>query len=285
MGLPRSQLLLLRLVTALLVVLIAGCLGNDFRSAPLSVEKWDSGWLLAIEPDEEFSVDLLGSFAYPGQQWSVAEFDDRVLRLVGEEYEEPRPPSDDPEAAEEGELDPGSLLTHSRFVFEGIALGETPLRFELVAVGQLIGVAEYAVAVVEDACAADTAAVANRCGGDGFSYQPQMLHESNFGDETVLEEGASIELVLHSNAAHPEAAWAITGYDDRVVTVTGPIALDPRRAGDFSEVAIGAPHSFISASVFTITGLAEGQTTLILELANDGQLLDKYETTLIVSSE
>ena len=215
MGPPQLQLPLLRLVTALLVVFFAGCLGNDFRSAPFGVEKWDSGWLLAIEPEEEFSVDLLGSSAYPGDQWSVAEFDDAVLRLTGEEHEEPRPPSGDPEATEGGEHDPGSLVTHSRFVFEGVAVGETPLRFELVAGGQLIDVAEYAVVVVEDACDAGTAAVANRCGGDGFSYQPQMLHERNFGEETALEEGAFIGL----------------------------------------------------------------------ELANDGQLLDEYAATLVVSSE
>lgn len=274
----------LRLVTALLVLLVASCLGSDFSSARLGVEKWDTGWLLAIEPEEEFSVDLLGSSAYPGEQWSVAEFDDAVLRLNGEEYEEPRPPSGDPEATEGGEHDPGSLVTRSGFVFEGVALGKTPLRFELVVDGQLIDIAQFAVEVVEDACDADSAAVANRCGGDGFSYQPQMLHERNYGEETALEEGASTELVLHGNEAHPDAAWAITGYDERVVTVTGPIVLDLRNPGDFREVDIETPHSFLPAWGFTITGLAEGKTTLSLELAIDGQLLDEYETTLVVSS-
>jgi hypothetical protein len=285
MGPPRLKLPRLRLVTALLGVLVAGCLGSDFSSAPLDVEKWDSGWLVAIEPKEEFSVDLLGSSAYPGDQWSVAEFDGAVLRLTGEEYEEPRPPSGDPEATEGGEHDPGSLVTHSRFVFEGVALGETPLRFELVVDGQLIDVAGYEVLVVEDACDADTAAVANRCGGDGFSYQPQTLHERNYGEETALEEGASIELVLHGNEVRPNAAWAITGYSDRVVTVTGPMALELRSPGDFSQVDIETSHSFIPAWGFTITGLAEGKTTVSLELANDGQLLDEYEVTLVVSSE
>lgn len=274
------------LLLGVLVALAAGCLGSDFSSAPLAVERWDSGWLLAIEPEEEFSVDLLGSYAYPGEQWSVVEFDDAVLRLTGEEYEEPRPPSGDPEAAEGGESDPGSLVTRSGFAFEGLALGQTPLRFELVVDGRLIDAAEFEVEVVEDACDADTAAVANRCGGDGFSYQPQMLHERNYGEETGLEDGASIELVLYGNEPYPDAAWAITGYDERVVTVTGPVELGPARSpGDFSEVDIDTSHSFLPAWGFTITGLAEGEATLNLELANDGQLLDEYETTLVVSSE
>lgn len=285
MGPPRRQFSSFRLITALLAILVAGCLGNDFRSAPLDVEKVDSGWLLAIEPGEEFSVGLLGSFAYPSQQWSVADFDDAVLRLSGAEHEEPREPSEDAEAVEEGESDPGSLLTLSRFVFEGVALGETQLRFELIANGQLIDVAEYAVQVVDDACDADTSAVANRCGGEGFGYHPQVLNELSYGEDTVLEEGASIGLVLHANQAHPDASWAITGYDAGVVAVAGPIALTPRPPSDFSEVDVGIRHSFIPASEFTITGLAQGTTTLTLELASDGQLLDEYETTLVVESE
>lgn len=285
MGPPRSKLLLLRLVLAVLVVVTAGCLGSDFSSAPLAVEKWDSGWLLAIEPEEEFSIDLLGSSAYPGEQWRIADFDDAVLRLTGEEHEEPRPSSGDPEAMEGGEFDPGSLVTRSGFAFEGVALGETPLRFELVVDDRLLDVAEFGVEVVEDACDADTAAVANRCGGNGFSYQPQMLHEHNHGEETTLEEGASIEVVLHGNELHPDAVWAITGYDERVVTVAGPVAMGAARSpGDFSEVDIDTSHSFVPAWGFTISGLAEGVTTVSLELATDGLLLDEYETTLVVSS-
>ncbi len=286
MGPSRSELLLLRLVIAVLVVLVAGCLGSDFSSARFGVEKWDSGWLLAIEPEEEFSVDLLGSSAYPGEQWGVAEFDDSVLRLIGEEHEEPRPPSGDPEAMEGGEFDPGSLVTRSGFVFEGVALGETPLRFELVVDGRLVDIADFAVEVVEDACDAGTAAVANRCGGGGFSHQPQMLREWNHGEVVTLEHGASIELVLHGNQLHPDAAWAITGDDKTVVTVAGPVALGPARSpGDFSEVDIDTSHSFIPAWRFTITGLAAGEAALSLELASDGQLLDEYEITFVVSSE
>ena len=285
MGLPGRELSLLRLIAILLAVVVAGCLGNDFRSAPLGVERWDSGWLLAIEPGEEFSVGLLGSFAYPGRQWSVAEFDAAVVRLLGEEHEEPRPPSDDTEAAEAGGLDPGSLLTHSSFFFEGVALGDTPLRFELIVDGQVIDSVTYAVHVVRDACDADTAAVANRCGGDGFGYHPQMLNELNYGEETVLETGASVELVLYGSETRPDAAWAITGYDETIVAATGPIALAPRPPDDYSEVDSETPHSFIPASGFTITGLQEGGTTLTLELAHDGQLLNEYQITLIVNSE
>lgn len=155
-----------------LVVLPVGCLGNGFETAPLGVEKWDTGWRVAIEPEETFSVDLLGSAAYPGDQWRVAEFDDTVLGLDGEEYGEPHQPSGDPEATEDGEYDPGSLVARSRFAFHGVAIGQTPRRFELAADGQLIDVATYTVDVVEDACAAGTAAVANRCGGSGFTFHP-----------------------------------------------------------------------------------------------------------------
>lgn len=282
----RPRLPLARVAVALLLVASAGCLGNDFREAQLGIEKWDHGWLVAIEPEEEFSVDLLGSSAYPGYQWEVAEYDSTVLELVGEEYEEPRPPAGDPNATEAGDYDPGSLVTRSAFRFAGIDLGQTPLRFELLADGELIDIAEYSVAVVDDACEAETAAVANRCGGPGFAYHPQVLFEYNFGEETAIEVGATVELVLTANALHQDLPWTVVDYDESVIGVEGPSELSPARsAGDFGEVDEESSHSFLPTWQYTITGVAPGRSALTLEIAVNGEPVDVFEMDVVVVGE
>lgn len=281
---PRTAFFL-ALVSSL-AALVAGCLGNDFRSLPLGVERWDHGWHLAIEPDEEFGVDLIGSNAFPARPWRAAEFDTGVLRLSHEEREGPRSASGDPDESDAGDADRGPATGVSLFRFVDVAVGRTPLRFELVADGQVVNIAEYTVEVVEDACAAGTSAVANRCGGDGFTYHPQMLHERDVGADVRLEAGTTTRLVLTANALHQDVPWTVVAYDDSVISVQGPVDLGPaRELGDFSEVASDTSHSFLPAWEFTITGLARGKTTLALELTSAGQPLDAYTLEVEVTRE
>lgn len=270
-------------VVFLLGQLLVGCLGNDFRAASLGVEKWDHGWLIAIEPDEEFSVDLPGNAVFPDSQWEVGSFDTTVLRLESEEHEQPRSPSGDPNATEAEGYDPGALISRSGFAFVGVGPGETALRFELAGEGELIDIAEFTVTVVDDSCAAETAAVANRCGGDGFAYHPQVLFERNYGEQVALAPSEASQLVLHANALRQDLLWRVVDYDDSVLTVEGPQARAPaRNSGDFSAVSSDSSHSFLPASEFTIRGVAAGETPLILELAVDGERIDMFQLNIIV---
>ena len=267
------------------LVLLAGCLGSDFQDQALDIQKWDHGWVVAVEPGEAFSVNLYGNNAYPDLQWRVAEYDRALLQLDGEEHEKPRAPMLDVEAAEPDVYDEGILVSRSVFFFTGADLGETALRFEFVVDGTTVDIAEYTIEVVEDACEARTVAVANRCGGDGFATHPQVLHERNFGEEVELDSGSSIQLVLTANALHQDEPWQVTAYDDSVISIDGPIALAPARtAGDLgTELDADVSHSFLPASQFTVTGVAPGESLLVLEIAADGMRLDVFEMVVIVA--
>lgn len=280
----RHRLPLARLFLAFLVFL-TGCLGSDFEDLSLEVQKWDHDWVIAVEPGEAFSVDLFGNNAYPDHRWRVADYDRALLRLDGEEYQTPRPPMLDVEAAEPGVYDEGILDSRSLFFFAGLGVGETPLRFEFVADGVTIDVAEYTVEVIEDACSARTVAVANRCGGDGFASHPQVLHERNFGEQVEIDAGSGVHLVLTANALHPDQPWQVTAYDDSVISVDGPVALPPARtAGDFvTELDADVSHSFLPAWQFTVTGVAPGESELRVEIVGGGTLLDVFEMAVLVT--
>ncbi len=266
------------LATGLAATALTGCLGNDFSSEPLGVEKWDQGWLLAIAPDVDLGVWLLGSVGYPAAVWSVGDVDDSVVRMVSNAAEEPSATTH-PDDPVESQL----AATSSHFTFVGVALGSTSLRFDLVADGELIDAVEYAVDVVPDACAAETAAVANRCyDADGFGYSPQVLTELEYGTEHSIDVGSTARLVLTANALHPDAAWSITPYDDSIVSVEGPLHLAPREAGDFSDVDATVRHSFLPASEFTVTGSGAGRTDLTFDLESDGLPLDTFTITVVV---
>lgn len=285
MGPMRHRLPLLRwLRLVLALLLIPGCLGSDFEDLPLGIEKWDHGWMFAVEPDEEFSVGLFGNNAYPESNWRIVDYNSEVLRLDGEAHEKPRPPAPDVEAAEPGQYDEGIRVSSSHFSFTGLDLGTSPLRFEFVVAGEPIDVAEYTVAVVADACDAGTVAAANRCGGDGFATHLQLLHELNYGEEVLLEPGASIELVLKANALYEDAPWRVVTYNDSVIAIGEGVALGPARSsGDFtSDLDDEASHSFLPSWQFTITGVAIGESELVLEIAVDDRRIDVFEMTVRV---
>ncbi|NNU27985.1 hypothetical protein [Isoptericola sediminis] len=261
-------------LSAASALLVAGCLGSDYRDLPLDLSAWDSGWLAAVEPEEELWVGLDGNNLHPDQAWELVEVDDAVLRLTTSEHEVPPPGSGDPG-------DPH--ISTTVFGFVGGDLGRTRLRFELVVDGERVDVAEYTVDVVDDACAAETAAVANRCGGELFSYQPQYLQALNHGEQVNLDVGEEVELVLPANAGFPDTAWQVADHDDAVIAVDGPVDLGPARSpGDFSEVDPEVRHSFLPAWRFNITGTAPGESPMVLELTVDGERIDVYELVVLV---
>ena len=266
-----------------ILLLTNGCLGNDFRDLPLDVDERDHGWTIAIEPEEYFEVHLQGNAAYTEASWRIVDFDPAVIAMEDQEHEIARPAAGNPEAMEPDEYDPGSPTSQSRFTFIGLSRGETPLRFEVLGNGTPVDVVEYTVTVVDDACSADTAAVANRCGGD-FSYHPQEgLIEWDHGRTVPLEPGNELLITLTSNALHPDNAWQIAAFDERIITVEGPQPLGASRApGDFSETDPFVSHSFLPAWLFTLRGVALGESPLTLEVVADGQRVDLFEINVAV---
>jgi len=281
----RRKLPPIALVTALSLLISSGCLGNDFRNASLALNEWDHGWVAAIEPGEPLEIDLAGNAVYPEAPWQVAEFNPAVVELDAEDHLTPRPPSGDPEGMEAEDYDPGSLTSRSVYTFVGVAPGETPLRFEIVVDGEPIDVAEYTVVVVEDSCEAATAAVANRCGGDGFRYDPQTGSEWDYGSPLMLEPGGEAEFTLTANALYPDTPWQIVDFDPAVVAVEGHYLGAARQPGDLSDVDPENSHSFLPAWRFSVRGIALGESPLLIEVAVDGKRVDVYERPVIVIAD
>ncbi|MDN4481928.1 hypothetical protein [Demequina lignilytica] len=279
-SLPGAVALSIVLLLAL-TTLLTGCGLSDFSRERLSVEKGDHGWLLAVEPDEEFSVDLLGSNAYPDARWAVVEFDPAVLSAQGSEFEPPR----FPQVAE----DPGESrvdATFSHFTFVGAGPGSTALRFELLADDARIDIARYTVEVVDDSCAAATAAVANRCGGDGFTYMPQILSADRYAERFPMAPDTTTAVRLAATALHPDARWRVEAYDDAVVSVSEPVALGPaREEGDYGPVEWVVSHTFLPEWEVVITGVAPGESIVRMSLEADGVLLDTFMVTIVVEPE
>lgn len=251
---------------------VAGCLGQDFAESPLSLSELDHGWLATIEPGEEFDIGLKGNAAFPDVGWEVVEFDTSVIKL----RDHGEAPLGEPEGVG------FSVPSVSVFFFEGIALGETPVVFEFAVDGERIDVAEYSVAVVDDACDAGLGAVANRC-GQAFSYQPQDLTEFDLGQSVVLEPGTSLDLTLTANALHPEIPWEVARIDNDVVGIDGPTFVRAdRQSGEWGPWESDSRHSFLPAWTFTIVGIGLGESELMLELAGEGKPLDLYVLNVAV---
>ena len=253
-------------------ILATGCLGQDFSDSPLSLSELDHGWLATVEPGEEFDIGLKGNAAYPDLGWEVIGFDPAVIELRGHE----QVPLGEPEGVG------FPVPAVSVFFFEGVALGETPVVLEFVVDGERIDVAEYSVAVVDDACDAELGAVANRC-GEAFNYQPQDLTELDLGQSVVLEPGAALDLTLTANALHPEIPWEVATIDAAVIRVDGPTYVpadrQPREWGPWES---DSRHSFLPAWTFTIVGIGLGESELVLELPVEGTPLDLYGLTVTV---
>ena len=56
-----------RVAAAVIVLagLLTACLGQDFLNAPLELDGLDHGWLVNVEPAEEFAVDLVAKPLHP----------------------------------------------------------------------------------------------------------------------------------------------------------------------------------------------------------------------------
>jgi hypothetical protein len=131
------------------VFVVAGCLGQDYKSIELSLNEWSSGWQATVEPDERFEVFLGPVRVHPDARWRLVAADPSVVELADQSVVE----------AEAVPEEPGEWV----FTFRAVALGGSPLTFEALAGGARVAIAEYSVSVVEDACVAGVGLTAARC--------------------------------------------------------------------------------------------------------------------------
>ena len=271
------------LICGLVLVLLlgAGCLGQDHLDIPLSLDEWDHGWLAVIEPEEQLDVSLTGNALYPEVPWHVSEFDSAVIELQDQQHIPPAGESADGETLDPADpADP--LVPFTVFSFVGVTLGESPLVFELVVDGERIDIAEFTVDVVEDACDSEVGAVANRCGRD-FSFHPQDLTEWDHGGLVALEPGDELDVSLTANALHPDSPWQVIEFDPAVIDLEGPEYVAPdRSSGDWSPWEPDSRHSFLPTWNSTIVGVALGESRLVLGISVDGTPVDGFELTVAV---
>ncbi len=271
-------------VVIILAGLLTACLGQDFLNAPLELDGFDHGWLVNVEPDEEFTVDLIAKPLYADVQWQLAEFDPRLIEFEGSDHITSNcwePTDENPCPAG---LDEEPFLAHSAFRFTGTMLGESPLSFELTVDGEVVDVCEYTIRVVEDACDGDIGIAANRCGlgdRDPDLFIPVFENESH----QVFGVGENLDVTLSANAMHPEASWRIADIDPAVLShlATAP---DPTRPlGDWDTSDRDKPWHFLPLWRITFEAVGLGESPLRLEMLANGERVDVFEITVEVVDE
>lgn len=267
-------------VVIILAGLLTACLGQDFLNAPLELDGFDHGWLVNIEPDEEFGVALVAKPLYPDVQWQLVEFDPRLMTFDGAEHittkcqpteENPCPPG----------INEEPFLAQSLFRFTGSMLGESPLSFELTVDGEVVDVCDYTIRVVEDACEGDLGIAANRCGlGD---RDPNMAiaifeHESH----RTFGVGETLEVTLPADALHPEALWQVAEVDATVLSLQSARADAVRTPGDWDTSDSAKPWHFLPLWRITFEAAGLGESPVVLEITVDGERVDFFEITVDV---
>jgi hypothetical protein len=254
--------------------------GSDFRDAPLELDRFDHGWRVNIEPDEEFSVDLFANPLHVDVPWQLADSNPAVVRLVDSEHmvAEDVPENLSPEES----VEPGFFLPHSVFWFVAAAGGESPLTFELQVGGEVVDVTEFTLSVVQDACEGDVGIAANRCGlGDRDpEYGFLTIHEH--GHRVTVQRGETFDLTLDANALHPQAPWQVVDVDTSILTLRSTTTDPARIPGDWDTSDRDKPWQFLPYWRFTFEAAAVGETPLVLEVVADGDRVEVYEVTVQV---
>jgi hypothetical protein len=257
-------------LAAVACVLLAGCLGSDYRSQPLSLSQWDHGWQATIEPDENFDVTLRPDRLAPEARWRLVDVDPGVVELVDQGVEAP--------AAEEPDRSPLWW-----FGFRGVDRGRTSLEFEAVLDGERVNAATYTVAVVDDACAAGQGVTAARCRDPMPDHGERGWTEWDHGGAVQVglgDEAASVTLTAHP--LHQDAEWRVASADASQLALGPPTVSDVRAAGDFDNRDRSRPESFLPVWQFPVDGLQLGTSTLVFEIVVDGERVDVAEFSVAV---
>lgn len=165
-------------VVAMIVVLLGGwvtlqlVLGSDYSRSPISVDDYNNGIQVIVEPGDEFEIVLLGHPARPEAAWAITGLDPAVVQTLRTMHgnhtgtpdarqlaalPEPvrgiwttlpdRPPEIVTEENGEEWLWPMTVLS-----FSGADLGDSIVTLELRIDGELIHSFGITISVVEDAC-------------------------------------------------------------------------------------------------------------------------------------
>ena len=129
--------------------------GQGFQFHPQDLTELNHLWVVALEPGDELDVTLTANALYPDRPWQAVEFDPAVIDLQGPQH---APPDREPGDWSAWEPDRRhSFLATSTFTIIGTRVGETDLVFDIrTDEGRRVDLHELTVAVVEDACAAQS---------------------------------------------------------------------------------------------------------------------------------
>ena len=266
------------LAVAAVLLLVGGCLGQDYLDVELTLSDWEHGWLAVVEPGESFTVGLPVNPAYPDAEWSVSTDGEPVVAMLGANLDRP------------GDVPEGEpSLTWWLADLVGREVGETALGFTLDSGGETVDRAEFRIAVVTDACANGQGITAPRCGGPQQVTVPQgsadqTVSERENGSIVNLAVDDEFSVVLSGNPARRDAVWRVTGADQAVVTVSGPRELGARSPDNWDTEDDSEPGSFLPREEFTVTGLGPGRTTVRFELSDADRVVESAEFTVEVGS-
>ena len=249
------------------VFVVAGCLGQDYKSIELSLNEWSSGWQATVEPDERFDVFLGPVRVHPDARWRLVAADPSVVELADQSVVE----------AEAVPEEPGEWV----FTFRAVALGGSPLTFEALAGGARVAIAEYSVSVVEDACAAGVGLTAARCRAP-VSTSSRGWTEWDHGRTVRVGMNRPTELTLTAPALFPAARWRPADVDTPLLEVGSASVGAVRSPGDFDNQDASKPDSFLPVWSYPVQGLALGQTDLAFEAVEAGERVDIARFTVRV---
>jgi hypothetical protein len=171
-----------RTVTWVVGILIVGALavplvltvllGSDHSRMPISVDDYDDGTGVVVEPGDEFEIYLLGHPAHPEASWAITDLDPAVVETLRTMHGNhagtpdarqlaalPEPmrgiwttlPDRPPEIINE-EYGEEWRWPMTIFAFSGAVLGESAITLELRVDGELVHSFGITVSVVDDAC-------------------------------------------------------------------------------------------------------------------------------------
>jgi len=261
-------------------LLLTGCLGQDYKNLNLIIDDTDHGWLVVVESEEEFEINLWDNPVYPDAGWRPVDFDPTVIEMV-DSFHISHPagnPADLPEEERAGV--PEDQVGHSVYIFSGTTGGESQLAFELDADGRQLNVAEFMVAVVEDASDGATGLAAPRCQREDPGDEPEPVPP---GPQTLhARPGDQLTVLLAANALHPATLWDAVASDSSVVELAGTQHIDARTPGNWDTTDSSESGSFLPTSQFTFTAIAVGESLLQFEIVSAGTQVGVFEVIVVV---
>ncbi len=128
-----------------------------------------------------------------------------------------------------------------------------------------------------------SALLCSGCLGQDWKSFPLGAGESDHGWLLRIEPDETFDVLVVANALYPDLPWVVSEYDPAVIEPAGAEVEDYVRTwGDWDMSAPEAPQGFLPIHIFQFSGMATGQTPLVLEVRNGDQLVEVLEVTVSV---